>query len=115
MKAITVAALAVLMAGCAAPITVTSQEMAAAANWDVCRYTTMGGTLAPMAQGEANRRGLDCAPIYNAIAAKRQADAAALNQAAQYFAPRPVQPMPFPQQRSCRSYRVGNDIQTDCN
>jgi hypothetical protein len=102
---------AFVLAGCAAPLTVTTQEMTAASNWDVCRYTAMGGTLAPMAQGEANRRGLDCTPIYNAMAAKRQADAAALNQAAQYFAPRPA---PVRSIVNCNSYRIGNTVQTDC-
>jgi hypothetical protein len=103
--------LLILLAGCAEPLTVTSQQMAVASNWDVCTYTTMGGTLAPMAQGEVNRRGIDCGPIYNAQAAKRQADAAALQNAANYFnrAPAPVAPM-----MNCSSYRIGNTIQTDC-
>jgi hypothetical protein len=111
MKLAIIPLAAVLLAGCAAPLTVTGQEMAAASNWDVCRYTTMGGTLAPAAQGEANRRALDCAPIYNALAAQRQSEAAALNQAAQFFAPRPAAPSV---NVNCTSYRRGNTVQTDC-
>jgi hypothetical protein len=82
-------------------------------NWEICEYTMGGGNNAMVAQNEAHRRGLDCAPYYGAIAAKRSSEAAAMNQAAQYFlAPRgPVLPRPI----NCQSYRVGNRIDTDCN
>ncbi len=102
---------AALFAGCAAPLTVTSEQMAVASTWDVCRYTTMGGTLAPMAQGEVNRRGADCGPVYQAMTQQRASEAAALNNAAQYFN-RP--PPPLPQTTNCTSYRVGNRVETTC-
>lgn len=100
---------ALLLTGCA----VTQTDPRQVSNWDICAYTMGGGDNAVVAQTEARRRGLDCAPYYPAITAKRQAEADALNNAARYFAPRPAVPPPFP--RSCRSYRVGNQIQTDCD
>jgi hypothetical protein len=102
---------AALLAGCAAPITVTTAQLAAASNWDACRYTTMGGTLAPMAQAEVNRRGVDCGPIYQAMTQQRANEAAALNNAAQYFN-RP--PPPLPRTTNCTSYRYGNQVETTC-
>jgi hypothetical protein len=97
------------LAGCAAPITVTTAQLSAASNWDACRYTTMGGTLAPMAQAEVNRRGVDCSPIYQAMTQQRANEAAALNNAAQYFN-RPPPPRPM----NCTSTRWGNQVETTC-
>lgn len=102
MKALLLAT--ALLAGCAA----TPQEMSAQSSYDVCRLT-MGGPHARVAEYEARRRGLDCRQYYGAIAAQEQARAAAMNQAIQYFAPRPA-----PQTINCDSYRFGNGISTTC-
>jgi hypothetical protein len=98
---------AALSAGCA--VTVTSDQMTAASNWDVCRWTTMGGTLSPMAYGESLRRNLDCAPYLQALTQQRANEAAALNNAAQFFN-RPPPPRPV----NCTSTRWGNQIDTTC-
>ena len=97
---------ALAIAGCA----ITPQQMAQQSNWDVCRFT-MGGPHSGVAQNEAGRRGLDCAPLYPAIAAKQQADAQALaNFQRALNPPRPAYRPPM----NCNSYRLGNTIQTDC-
>jgi hypothetical protein len=99
--------LPLLLAGCA----VTPQEMASRSNWDVCR-STMGGPNAQLATQEAARRSLDCAPLYPAIAAQMQNQNAAtanfINSLNRPAAPRP--PMPV----HCNSYRVGNQVNTNC-
>jgi hypothetical protein len=97
----------VMLAGCAA----TPEETARWSNWDVCRLT-MGGPYSQAAHHEAHRRSLDCAPMYPAIAAKLQADAAAVANFNRAINP-PMAPPP-PRQTSCTSYRIGNTIQTDC-
>jgi hypothetical protein len=97
---------AAMLAGCAA----TPQQMAQQSNWDVCRFT-MGGPHSQVAQNEASRRGLDCAPLYPAIAAKMQAENAAIANFQRSINPPPA---PLPRQTNCTSYRVGNTIQTDC-
>jgi hypothetical protein len=97
-----------LLAACAA----TPQQMAEQSNWDVCRYT-MGGPHSRMAEAERQRRGLDCAPFYPAINAQLQRQNDAINQYRQSLQPAPMAPPPRP--TSCRSYRVGNQVQTDCN
>lgn len=97
-----------LLVGCAA----TQRDPTAVSNWEICEYTMGGGNNAMVAQNEARRRGLDCAPYYPAIAAKRSSDAAAMNQAAQYFlAPRGPA---LPRTINCQSYRVGDRVDTDC-
>jgi hypothetical protein len=105
MKTPIMIAAAVLLAGCA------HRQPSEVSNFDLCRYVMGGGQNGRIAEAEAARRGLDCAPYFPAIAAQRQSEAAALNQAAQYFAPRPA---PLPQSMNCTSYRVGNTVQTDC-
>jgi hypothetical protein len=101
-----------LLAGCAA----TPQQMAQQSNWDVCRFT-MGGPHSQVAQNEASRRGLDCTPLYPAIAAQMQAQSAAIANFQRSIAPAPA-PLTFtPIQRpqvNCTSYRLGNTVQTDC-
>lgn len=95
-----------VLAGCAA----TPEQMAQRSNWDVCRFT-MGGPHSLVAQHEAQRRGLDCAPLYPAIAAKLQAENAAtanLINALQRPSPPPRQPI------SCSSHRAGNSVHTNC-
>jgi hypothetical protein len=64
-----------------------------------------------VAQRDARRRGLDCRQYYSAILQKRQADANALNNAAQFFN-RPAAPIQRP--LNCQSYRMGNSIETTC-
>lgn len=98
---------AAVLAGCAA----TPQQMAQESNWNVCRFT-MGGPHSQVAQQEAQRRGLDCTPLYPAIAAKLQAENAAVANFQRAINP-PMQP--FPRQTNCTSYRMGNTIQTSCN
>jgi uncharacterized lipoprotein YajG len=106
MRLIVLAAAAVL-AGCAA----TPQEMAQRSNWNVCR-ATMGGPNAGVAQNEAQRRNLDCAPLYPAISAQMQNQ----NAATAIFLQSLQQPAPaLPRHTTCRSYRVGNQIQTNCD
>lgn len=95
----------VLLAGCAA----TPQEMARQSNWDVCRFT-MGGPHSQVAQNEAARRRLDCAPMYPAIAAKLQAENAAIANFQRTLNPPPV----YRPTVNCTSYRAGNTVQTDC-
>jgi hypothetical protein len=73
----------------------------------------MGGTLAPMAEAEANRRALNCLPYYQAIQQQRNRQADAMDQAARYFLAPATTPMPR-SSMSCNSYRMGNTIQTDC-
>jgi hypothetical protein len=97
---------ALLVAGCAA----TPQQMAQQSNWDVCRFT-MGGPHSQVAQHEAQRRGLDCTPLYPAIAAQMQAQNAATANFIRSINPPPAQ---FPRQTNCTSYRIGNTVQTDC-
>jgi starvation-inducible outer membrane lipoprotein len=99
--------LPLVLAGCAtAP-----PQMAHQSNWQVCEYM-MGSRYPHEAQQEAARRGLDCAPIFPAIAAQRQAENAAtanfINSLNRPAAPRPAPPV------SCRSWRVGNQVQTTC-
>jgi hypothetical protein len=100
--------LAAVLAGCAA----TPQQMAQQSNFDVCRFT-MGGPHSAVAQNEAARRGLDCTPLYPAIAAQMQAQNAATANMLRALQPRPAPS--FPQPISCSSYRLGNRVQTDCN
>lgn len=102
---------AVLLAGCAA----TPEQMAQRSNWDVCRFT-MGGPHAKVAESEAQRRGLDCQPLYPAISAQLQNQNAATANFLRSIKPPPAAPRPaIATQTSCRSYRVGDQIRTDCN
>lgn len=98
--------LVAVLAGCA----ITPQDMAQRSNFEVCRFT-MGGPHSQVAHYEAQRRGLDCAPLYPAIAAQQQREAAALSNAAQFFTPRQA---PASRPTNCTSYRIGNTVQTEC-
>jgi hypothetical protein len=93
-----------VLGGCAA----TRQEMAQQSNWDVCRYT-MGGPHSEVAEYERQRRSLDCTPYYPAIAAKLQAENAALANFLQA-----TQPPPQPAPRNCTTTVYGNTAQTRC-
>jgi hypothetical protein len=66
-------AIGLVLTACAA----TPEQMAQQSNWDVCRFT-MGGPHSTVAEAERQRRGLDCAPLYPAIAARLQAENAAV-------------------------------------
>jgi hypothetical protein len=103
MRAIFILAAAALT-GCAA----TPDRMAQQSNWDVCRFT-MGGPSAHVAEQEAQRRGLDCAPLYPAINARQQNQNAATNSLIQQLKGPPPAPVVH-----CTSNRVGNTTQTDC-
>ena len=110
MRLIFIALGTIALAGCA-----TSRPPEQVSHWDLCEYTMNGGNNAMIAQREAARRNLDCAPYYPMILAKRRGDAQALQDAAKYFNRR-AQPAPaIVPPVSCRSYRVGNQVQTDCN
>ncbi len=99
---------ALLLAGC---VTMAPQDMARQSNYDVCRFT-MGGPHSQVAHDETRRRNLDCTPYYPAINARMQAqDAATQN----YINSLNRQQAPMRPPVQCRSYRVGNAVQTDCN
>jgi hypothetical protein len=95
---------AALLAGCAVPASQVG-------DFRLCEFTMSGGDDAMVAQREARRRGLDCRQYYSAILQKRQADANALNNAAQFFN-RPAAPMPAPV--TCDSVRLGHRVETVC-
>jgi hypothetical protein len=96
-----------LLAGCASQVPAGSVS-----NIDLCTYTLYGNAQDKVvSEQEAQRRGLDCAPLYPAIIARRQQQGQALQNAADYFN-RP--PAPAPRTTRCNSYQVGNTIQTDC-
>jgi hypothetical protein len=108
MQKLTALLPALLLFGC---VTMSPQHMAAQSNFEVCRFT-MGGPHSQVAHSEAQRRGLDCSQYYGAINARRQAESAATADFMRVLnPPRPAVAPPV----SCRSYRLGNDIQTDCN
>lgn len=97
----------VLLVACAA----TPEQMVQQSNYDVCRFT-MGGPHSQVADYEARRRGLDCSTMYGAIAAREGARNAATANFINAINP---PPQPMRPQVNCRSYRVGNEIRTDCN
>jgi hypothetical protein len=97
---------AALLAGCAVPASQVS-------NVELCRYALFGSSNDQVvAEREARRRGLDCAPLYGVLLQKRQQEAAALNNAAQFFN-RPAAPAQGPV--TCDSYRLGNRVETTCH
>jgi hypothetical protein len=100
--------LAAALAGCA---TNSPEYVARQSNWDVCRLS-MGGPHSSAAEAEAARRGLDCRPYYGAIQGQMQRESAVLQQ---MLAPRPAPAPAIAPAMYCRSYRVGNSVQTDCN
>jgi hypothetical protein len=107
MKLAIVAA-GLVLAGCA------STPAEQVSNWDICRYTMGGGDNARVAQREAQRRGLDCAPYYPAINAKLANENAAMNNFLRQINPPPpvIQP---PRSVNCTSRRTSNNtVQTDC-
>lgn len=99
--------LSALLAGCAA----TPEQMAQESNYTVCRFT-MGGPHARVAEYERQRRSLDCAPYYGAIAAKLQAESAATSNLQRAIAPPPRQRPPKPVE--CRTVYSGNVANTQC-
>jgi hypothetical protein len=94
-----------VLAGCAS----SPEYVSSSSNFDVCRLT-MGGPHARNAEIEAQRRGLDCRPLYPAILQRQ----AAQNAATQNYINSLQRPAPAPIQRTCNSYRLGNSVQTDC-
>ena len=98
------------LAGCA----FSPEHMATRSNWDVCRFT-MGGPHANVAQDEAQRRGLDCQPLYPAIAAQSQnQNAATANFINALNPPKPAPVYRPAQQTHCTSTRSGDTVQTHC-
>ena len=97
-----------LLAGCA----MSPQQMAAQSTFDVCRLG-MGGPHSQVAQQEANRRGVDCAPYYGAILARQANENAATANIMRALNP-PAPQVIAPQQTNCTSRRVGNTVQTQC-
>jgi hypothetical protein len=108
------------LTGCASQ---TPQDIEAAlarsSDFQVCEATMYGRAIVPgMAYMEASRRNLDCRPYANAVAAKRQQQNQAAQNMTNAFIQRalaPPPPPPPPQRLNCRSYWVGNQVQTDCN
>jgi hypothetical protein len=117
----------VILAGCqTAPSLDQIQARAGnASNYDVCRAILLAPQdVAQIAQGEAQRRSLDCAPFADAVMqeqAQNNANRAAVAQqllarpAAQPYQLQPYQMQPHIQpQVNCQSYRVGSTVQTHC-
>lgn len=99
-----------LLGGC---VSMTSEDMAAQSAFTVCRYTMTGGPFSGLAEQERARRGLDCTPLYPAIAAKMANDNAAVG-AYLNSMNRPAPAFIAPQQANCTSRAVGNTVQTSC-
>jgi hypothetical protein len=107
---------AVVLSGCAITPQQSQDYVAGLGNWDVCRLT-MGGPHARAAEHEARNRGVDCAPLYPAIAAQMQGQNAAILQYLQNTRPQPIQQAPvyqIPQPTTCTSQRLGSTVQTIC-
>lgn len=66
-------ALAVLLSGCA----MTPEQMSSRTDWDVCRLS-MTPVQGSVASSEAQRRGLDCRPLYPAILQRQALEDAAI-------------------------------------
>ena len=106
-----------LLTGCAATATPEQVERAlpSMSNMEICRGVMIAsGRKAELAQGEAARRRLDCAPYFGAI---QQQDAnqhanqnAAVNNFLQSINP-PMQPSTM---TNCRTVRIGSTLQTQC-
>lgn len=86
MRFLAVAALA--LAGCAHEIPADQ-----ASNWQVCEQTMRSDVYGRRADAERARRGLDCAPYYQAILAQRQQQGRAMQDAAALFRPASPQPV----------------------
>lgn len=97
------------LSGC---ITMSPQDMSRQSNWDVCRFTT-GGPHSEVAEQVRQARGLDCRPYYPAIAAKMQADNAAIGNFLRAMRPAPPPPISTP--TYCRTVRNGNIYNTVCD
>jgi hypothetical protein len=104
-----------LLAGCAS---MSSEEyVASRSSWDVCRLT-MGGPHSRNAEVEAQRRGLNCAPLYEAISADEASRRAAAMQILQnrQRAPQPAAyQMQVPQQTNCTSRMIAGTVHTRCD
>lgn len=99
MRILATSLVGLLLAGCAA----TPEQMAQQSNWDVCRFT-MGGPHSRVAEAERERRGLDCTPLYPAIAARMQADNAAVSNFLRATQPR--------QNTNCTTMAMGGGVYT---
>jgi len=98
------AVFALALSGCAS---LTPETAMTASDWDICK-ATMGKRDAPIAQQEQRRRGLDCAPLYQAIVAEEQSrrqGAAALLL---------MNGMNRPRTTSCTSTAMGSVLNTTC-
>jgi hypothetical protein len=73
------------LAGCAA----TPEQAMQQTDWNICR-ATMGGVNQRVADNERRRRGLDCTPLYPAIAARMQAENEAIANFQRSIQPQPV-------------------------
>lgn len=100
------------LAGCA----ISPERMARQTDWEVCRLS-MSQMQGAVAAAEAKQRGLDCAPLYPAIAAQEMATSAAmanmLHAAQPMFQRQPVY-VP-PPAINCTSQRFGTRVDTTCN
>jgi hypothetical protein len=106
-----IAAAVVALAGC--DTMTVAEKLPNLSNYQVCEGVVLAPQhVAAQAQQEAYRRGLNCNQYTSAILSQRQASDNATNNLVQQLLT-PAAPMQ--RQTSCRSYRVGNTVQTDCN
>jgi hypothetical protein len=102
----------VLLAGCSATPEQVAQALPQMSNMEICKGVMIAsGQKAAMAQGEASRRGLNCAQYFGAIQQQDANQNAAINNYLQSINP----PQTLRPTMNCRSYRVGSDVRTDCN
>lgn len=119
MKAV-VMILCLAVAGCAAPRD-PRETVGNASSYQLCRAMMFAPRdVAQVAQEEAQRRSLDCAPLAQTIMQNEaQADAQRKALATQMLLARPpVYQAPayqMPRPINCQSYRVGNSVETTCN
>lgn len=107
-------ALAALLAGC--DTMTVAEKLPHLSNLQVCEGVMLAPPhVAVQAQGEAQRRGIDCAQYAGAVMQQRAASSNAMGNLAQQLLNPPQQPMqPMQPITNCRSFRVGNTVQTQC-
>lgn len=105
-----------LLAGCAAPTM--EERIWQSSNVQLCEAIAFGNRqVSAMAEHEARNRGINCQDYAQAVLSLRQQRAQAAQILLQRPAYQPAPPMqipPPPQRTTCRTYQVGNTLQTDC-
>lgn len=113
MRTFVLCATALTLASCATPEQLQAR-VGNASNFQLCRAIMLAPqNVAQIAREEASRRSLDCEPYASGVLQSERANDAAANALAQRLLspPQPAYQPPV----SCRSYRIGNTVQTDCN